>query len=115
MIPTNLEKLNYRRTRQCLKTPNQKTKSRQIRKLLVHVLAPDGRWGAVEVKLGEGRVNEAAKHLVALRDKADAKKSGTPAFLVVLTGDTYALTSPDGIHMVPLGRLAYWPSKVSLS
>ena len=71
------------------------------------MFAPDGRWGAVEVKLGEGRVEEAAKHLVALRDKVDAKKSGTPAFLMVLTGGTYALTRPVGVHVVPLGGLAH--------
>lgn len=68
----------------------------------------DGRWGAVEVKLGgESRIEEGAIHLKALRDKVDAKKSGSPAFLMVLTGATYAYTRPDGVLVVPLGCLCH--------
>lgn len=71
------------------------------------VRLPDGRWGAIEVKLGEGRVDEGAKHLLALREKVDGKKSGAPSFLAVLTGGQYAFTRADGVHVVPLGCLSH--------
>lgn len=68
----------------------------------------DGRWAAVEVKLGgEMRIEEGAKHLKALRNKVDDRKSGSPAFLMVLTGTSYAYTRPDGVHVVPLGTLGH--------
>ncbi len=68
----------------------------------------DGRWGAIEVKLGgESRIEEGAKNLKRLADKVDHDKSGTPSFLLVLTGSAYAYTRPDGVHVVPLGCLAH--------
>ena len=68
----------------------------------------DGRWGAIEVKLGgQRRIDEGARHLLALSDKVDHSKSGAPAFLMVLTGGQYAYTRPDGVHVVPLGCLAH--------
>lgn len=68
----------------------------------------DGRWAAIEVKLGgETRVSEGVAHLKALKEKVDSKKSGLPAFLMVLTGTSYAYTRPDGVHVVPLGCLCH--------
>ena len=68
----------------------------------------DGRWGGVEIKLGgDTRINEGATHLLALAEKVDAKKTGAPSFLMVLTGGRYAYTRPDGVHVVPLGCLAH--------
>lgn len=68
----------------------------------------DGRWAAIEVKLGgEARIEEGATHLQALKKKVDCKKSGDPAFLMVLTGTAYAYTRSDGIHVVPLGCLCH--------
>ena len=65
----------------------------------------DGRWAAVEVKLGFKQIDEAAANLVSLRNKIDTAKSGEPAFLMVLTGTDYAYTRDDGVHVVPLGCL----------
>ena len=68
----------------------------------------NGGWGAVEVKLGgERRIEEGAQHLLALAKKVDSKASGSPRFLMVLTGGRYAYTRPDGVHVVPLGCLAH--------
>ncbi|NMN02494.1 ATP-binding protein [Bifidobacterium panos] len=68
----------------------------------------NGSWGAVEVKLGgEQRIEEGAQHLLALAKKVDSKASGSPRFLMVLTGGRYAYTRPDGVHVVPLGCLAH--------
>lgn len=68
----------------------------------------DGRWAAIEVKLGgEARIDEGARHLKALEEKIDCKKSGSPSFLMVLTGTAYAYTRPDGVRVVPLGCLCH--------
>jgi hypothetical protein len=65
----------------------------------------NGRWGAVEVKLGgEDAVNLAAKHLLQLRDKVDESES-SPAFLLVITVTGFAHRRPDGVLVVPIGLL----------
>lgn len=62
---------------------------------------PDGRWGAVEVKLGEGQVPKGAASLA----KGVAQIDGEPAFRLVLTalGGTYCLD--DGTITCPLAAL----------
>lgn len=68
----------------------------------------NGQWAAIEIKLGgEERIEQAANHLKALKKKIDTKKTGLPAFLMVLTGSSYAYTREDGIHVCPLGCLAH--------
>lgn len=67
---------------------------------------PSGSWAGVEVKLGGAeRIDEGARHLLALAAKVDERATGAPAFLMVLTGGEYAYTRPDGVHVVPLGCL----------
>lgn len=69
---------------------------------------PDGRWAAAEVKLGgDSRVDEGAGHLLALAGKVDARATGEPSFLMVVTGGRYAYTRPDGVHVVPIGCLGH--------
>jgi len=65
----------------------------------------DGRWGAVEVKLGQKNVDEAAENLLKLKDRIDVEKSNPPSFLMVLTGTGYAYRRPDGVLFVPIGCL----------
>ena len=66
----------------------------------------DGRWGAVEVKLGMGQVEEASCNLLALKAKIDEKKVQPPAFLMVITGmGSYAIRRNDGILVVPISCL----------
>jgi len=65
----------------------------------------DGRWGAVEVKMGAGAVDEAAGNLMKLRDKVNLDKMGEPSFLAVVTASTYAYRREDGIYVVPIGCL----------
>ena len=65
----------------------------------------DGRWGAIEVKLGLKEVDEAAKNLIKLRGKINTKKMQEPSFLMVLTGGQYAYCREDGVLVVPLGCL----------
>ncbi len=65
----------------------------------------DGRWAAFEIKLGAGRVEEAAASLSRFAAKIDTAKSGAPAALGVITGSGYGYVREDGIHVVPLGAL----------
>lgn len=68
----------------------------------------DGRWAAVEVKIGgEKNIEEGAANLRSLAEKVDQKRTGAPAFLMVLTGGQYAYTRPDGVHVVPLACLSH--------
>ena len=65
----------------------------------------DGRWAAVEVKLGNKQEDEAAKNLLKLRDKVNADKMGEPSLLMILTGGQYAYKRNDGVLAVPIGCL----------
>ena len=65
----------------------------------------DGRWGAVEVKLGAGEVDKACDNLLKLKQVVDTDKMNEPSFLMVLTGTEYAFQMKNGIWIVPLGCL----------
>lgn len=65
----------------------------------------DGRWAAIEVKLSENWVDDAAKNLNKLRSKVDTDHMGEPAFLAVITATKYAYTRPDGVHVIPIACL----------
>jgi len=65
----------------------------------------DGRWGAVEVKLGAGEVDKACDNLLKLQRVVDTDKMNVPSFLMVLTGTEYAFQMKNGIWIVPLGCL----------
>lgn len=65
----------------------------------------DGRWGAVEVKLGSRQIEEAAEHLKELAAKVDSEKMGRPSFLMVLTGGELSYQREDGVYIVPIGCL----------
>lgn len=65
----------------------------------------DGRWAAVEVKLGMKQIEEAAENLIKLSQKVDTEKMNQPSFLMVLTGGQVAYKRPDGVLVVPIGCL----------
>ena len=65
----------------------------------------DGRWGAIEVKLGNKQIEEAAVNLLKLKAKINADKMQEPSFLMVLTGGQFAFQRKDGVYVVPLGCL----------
>ena len=70
---------------------------------IVHL--PDGRWAAIEVKLGSRQIDEAAKNLLDLKDKVDTENMRAPSFLMIITATDYAYTRSDGVHVIPLGCL----------
>jgi predicted AAA+ superfamily ATPase len=65
----------------------------------------DGRWAAIEVKLGNKQIEEAAKNLLSLKAKIDENKMGEASFLMVLTGGQFAYKRNDGVLVVPIGCL----------
>lgn len=65
----------------------------------------DGRWAAIEVKLGQKEIEKAAQNLLHIQDKIDQKKMGAPTFLMVLTGGEFGYQRNDGVWVVPIGCL----------
>lgn len=65
----------------------------------------DGRWAAVEVKLGSREIEEGAGHLKKLASLIDETKFPAPSFLMVLTGGEMAYRREDGVYVVPIGCL----------
>lgn len=66
----------------------------------------DGRWGAFEVKLGAGLVDEGAAALLRFREAIDTRKCGEPSVLGVIAGTGFGYVRPDGIAVIPVGALA---------
>ncbi|MDR1386732.1 MAG: DUF4143 domain-containing protein [Propionibacteriaceae bacterium] len=74
------------------------------------VTSADGRWGAVEVKLGAGQLESAADNLRRLRRKL-ADEVRQPSFLAVVTATSgLAHTRDDGVHVVPIDCLGPGPA-----
>jgi predicted AAA+ superfamily ATPase len=65
----------------------------------------DGRWAAIEVKLGSKQIDEAATNLLALKAKINEEKMGEPSFLMILTGGQFAYQRNDSVWVVPIGCL----------
>jgi hypothetical protein len=65
----------------------------------------DGRWAAIEVKLGNKQIEEAAENLLALKARINEDKMGEASFLMVITGGQYAYRRKDGVLVVPIGCL----------
>ncbi len=65
----------------------------------------DGRWAAIEVKLGKKQIDEAAENLLTLKSRIDDDKMGEASFLMILTGGQYAYRRNDGVLVVPLACL----------
>lgn len=65
----------------------------------------DGRWGAVEVKMGAVEIETAARNLMKLKEKVDLDKMKEPSFLMVLTATELGYRRDDGVYVVPIGCL----------
>jgi predicted AAA+ superfamily ATPase len=66
---------------------------------------PDGRWAAVEIKLGEGAVDAAAAALLRFAGKVDTARHGDPLALIVVTGGRFTYRRDDGVIVVPITAL----------
>lgn len=67
----------------------------------------DGRWGAIEIKLGgDDLIEDGASSLKLLRDKIVEKSDErAPEFLMVLTAVGGAYRRKDGVYVVPINLL----------
>ncbi len=67
----------------------------------------DGRWGAVEIKLGgDGNIEAGAKNLKLLKNKIIEKSDeNPPSFLMVLTAVGGAYKRDDGVYVAPINLL----------
>lgn len=65
----------------------------------------DGRWGAIEVKLGDFEFPKATANLLKLKERINTEKMNEPSFLMILTGTPYAYRSEEGVWIVPIGCL----------
>jgi predicted AAA+ superfamily ATPase len=67
----------------------------------------DGRWGAIEIKMGAKEFDIAAKNLLRLKEKIDIDKMQPPSFLMILTATNIGYTRDDGIIVVQVGSLKW--------
>lgn len=70
------------------------------------VSLPDGRWGAVEVKLGGRQLAAGAASLGRAVAQVDTTHTGEPAFRLVVTGTGPIVVTDDGTVSAPLHALA---------
>ena len=69
------------------------------------IVLPDGKWGACEIKLGAGYIQQAEKNLLTMRDKIDTDHAGKPSFLIIITGENYSMQLDSGVYVVSVGSL----------
>ncbi len=69
----------------------------------------DGRWGAIEIKLGANKAEEGAKNLLRLKNKVAANpaaRNPSPSFMLVLVGKTdFKYKTPEGVYVAPITEL----------
>jgi predicted AAA+ superfamily ATPase len=65
----------------------------------------DGRWGAVEIKMGGNEEEKAAENLLKFKKNVDTEKMGGPSFLAIVTATQIAYQRDDGVWVIPLGCL----------
>jgi predicted AAA+ superfamily ATPase len=65
----------------------------------------DGRWGAVEMKLGSSNEDAAARNLLKIRDSVKSQHGGEASFLMVVTADGIGYRRDDGVYSIPISCL----------
>ena len=65
---------------------------------------PDGRWGAIEIKLHSG-IEEGAKNLLRLKKKTKLVSEIEPSFMAVIVGTGSYQKRDDGVLVIPIGCL----------
>ncbi len=69
------------------------------------VEANDGRWVAVEVKLGHNRADEGARNLLALTSKLSPESLAACGALLLVVADSPTYTRPDGVIVTSIAAL----------
>ncbi len=66
----------------------------------------DGSWALIEVKLGNNDdIKKASENLLKIANDIDVKRTGEPAFLMVVTKNNLAYRLDNGVYVVPLACL----------
>lgn len=66
----------------------------------------DGRYGLIECKLGNSKIEEGAQNLLKINRLIESNNQiQNPSFLAILTGDKFAYTRKDGVKVIPIGCL----------
>ena len=65
----------------------------------------NGLWGAIEIKMGAGDIENATRKLIKFKENIDVSKMQEPSFLMVLTATETAFYMENGIWVVPIGCL----------
>lgn len=65
----------------------------------------DGRWGAIQIKMGSHLFDEAAEKLISLANKVDQSTMGKPSFLAIVSATEYGYIRDDGVYVIPIGCL----------
>ena len=69
----------------------------------------DGRWAAIEIKLGENKVPDGIRSLLRLKDKVGSNplaRCPEPSFMAVLVGNAeFCRRTPEGIYVIPCTSL----------
>ncbi len=68
------------------------------------VVLEDGRWCAIDVRMGCD-ADEGARSLLRFRNKTKLADGTGPSFLAVLTGTGFYHVRPDGVLVIPIGCL----------
>ena len=71
------------------------------------VVLRDGRWAAIEIKMGAKEFDEAADNLFRLQERIDTSKMMKPSCKMILSATDIGYTREDGIHVVPIGSLKW--------
>jgi len=66
---------------------------------------PDGRWGAIEVKLESNREDDASADLRQIASVVRSQHGGPASFLMVITATGFARRRNDGVYSVPISCL----------
>ena len=65
----------------------------------------DGKWGAIEVKMGSNEEEKTAERLIKFKKSVNTEKMGEPSFLAIVTATKIAYQRGDGVWVIPLGCL----------
>lgn len=65
----------------------------------------NGDWCAFEIKLGTGKIDEAAENLKKFSTVLDSKKTKPPKSLNIITGAGISYTRKDGINVISIASL----------
>ena len=66
---------------------------------------PDGRWGAIEIKMGSNDEESAARGLLKFKKAVNTETMGEPSFLAIITATQFSYQRDDGVWVIPLGCL----------